>query len=131
MRAPRPIARWRCCRTGWPTASPPRGSGGMGGGKTVLVMMQEVIEFVAVWAAMCKSGGIEVPVNTAYRGDILVHVANDSRAETFILDGRFLERFEAVAERLPYVKRIFVRGGGPCATPLLERRAELVPFELL
>jgi crotonobetaine/carnitine-CoA ligase len=104
---------------------------GVGGGRTVLVMMQDVIEFVAVWAAMCKSGGIEVPVNTAYRGDILVHVANDSRAETFILDGRFLERFEAVAERLLHVKRIFVRGDKACATPLLEHRAELAPFERL
>ena len=66
---------------------------GIDGGRTVLVMMQDVIEFVAVWAAMCKTGGIEVPVNTAYRGDILVHVANDSRAETFILDGRFLEQW--------------------------------------
>src|SRR5260221_1875349 len=104
---------------------------GIGGGKTVLVMMQDVIEFVAVWAAMCKSGGIEVPVNTAYRGDILVHVANDSRAETFILDGRFLERFEAVAELLPYVKRIFVRGVRPGATPPLGAPPQLGSFELL
>src|SRR5437879_6608092 len=103
----------------------------IGSGRTVLVMMQDVIEFVAIWAAMCKSGGIEVPVNTAYRGDILVHVVNDSRAETLILDGRFLERFEVVSERLLHVKRIFVRGDKVCATPLLERRAELVPFERL
>src|SRR5260370_32103433 len=95
---------------------------GIGGGRTVLVMMQDVIVFVAVWAAMCKSGGIEVPVNTAYRGDILVHVANDSRAETLIIDGRFLERFEAVAARLLQVNGIFLPGGGPAAqTPLATR----------
>jgi crotonobetaine/carnitine-CoA ligase len=100
-------------------------------GRTVLVMMPHVIELVAIWAAMCKSVGIEVPVNTAYRGDILVHVANDSRAETLIVDARFLDRFEAVAERLLHVKRIFVHGDGFCATPLLERRADLLPFDLL
>src|SRR5260370_38113071 len=68
---------------------------GIGHGRTVLVMMPDIIAFVAVWAAMCKAGAIEVPVNTAYRGDILVHVANDPRAETLIVDARFLYRFEA------------------------------------
>jgi crotonobetaine/carnitine-CoA ligase len=104
---------------------------GIASGRTVLVMMPDVIELVAIWGALCKTGGIEVPVNTAYRGDILVHVANDSRAETLILDARFIERFEAVAERLLHVKRIFVHGADAGATPLLERRAELLPFELL
>jgi crotonobetaine/carnitine-CoA ligase len=104
---------------------------GIGRGRTVLVMMPDIIAFVAVWAAMCKVGCIEVPVNTAYRGDILVHVANDSRAETLIVDARFLDRFEAVAERLPHVKRIFVHGEGAGVTPLLGRRAELLPFARL
>src|SRR5260221_1885264 len=43
---------------------------GVGGGRTLLVMMQDVIEFVAVWAAMCKTAGIEVPVSNAHPGRI-------------------------------------------------------------
>jgi crotonobetaine/carnitine-CoA ligase len=107
------------------------GAEGIRRGQTVLVMMPDIVAFVALWAALCKTGAIEVPLNTAYRGDILVHVANDSRAETCIIDARFLERFEAVAERLPHVKRVFVHGDATAAAPLLERGVELLPFTCL
>src|SRR5260370_14455747 len=74
---------------------------GIGGGRTVLVMMQGVIEFVAVWAALCRSGGIDVPVNTAYRGHVLVRVANDCPAATITLDRCLLELFHAGGEGAP------------------------------
>src|SRR5260370_11702259 len=50
---------------------------GIGGGRTVLGMMQDGIEFVAVWAAMCKNGGPEVPVEPPYRGDIPAPLAHE------------------------------------------------------
>src|SRR5260370_13474626 len=44
---------------------------GIGGGRTVLGMIQDLIEFLAVWAAECQSGGLEAPPNPPYRRPLL------------------------------------------------------------
>src|SRR5260370_7748071 len=46
---------------------------GIGHGRTVLVMMPDIIAFVAVWAPMCKAGPSEVPPNPPYPPHILAH----------------------------------------------------------
>src|SRR5260370_16563868 len=51
---------------------------GIGGGRTVLVMMQDVIQFVAAWAAMCKDCGIGGPVNTPHPGHLPLPFTNPS-----------------------------------------------------
>src|SRR5215470_17036360 len=46
---------------------------GLNAGDTLLVMMRDGVEMIAVWVACAKTGIIDVPVNVAYRGDALVH----------------------------------------------------------
>jgi len=81
---------------------------GIDAGETVLFMMTDSPEFVATWVACSKAGVIEVPVNVAYRGDILEHVINDSRAQTMVCSRSFLDRINAVSKRLVHLKRCFV-----------------------
>jgi len=81
---------------------------GIESGETVLVMMPNVVEFVLVWLGLAKGGAIQVPVNTAYRGNLLVHVINDSAASTMIVEAQFLDRLAEVADRLEHVKRLIV-----------------------
>jgi crotonobetaine/carnitine-CoA ligase len=88
---------------------------GVGAGTTVLVMLPNVVEFVALWIALAKLGAIEVPVNTAYRGALLAHVINDSGAAMMIVDVGFLERLGEVAGRLPHLERLVVLGEGTSA----------------
>ena len=47
---------------------------GIDRGDTVLVMMPNVVEFILVWLGLGKHGAVQVPVNTAYRGNLLAHV---------------------------------------------------------
>ncbi len=105
---------------------------GIAPGDTVLFMLPDTPDFVATWVACSKAGAVEVPVNTGYRGDILVHVVNDSRARTAVVDAQFLERFEAAADRLEHLERCFVMsapGEEMPATPELARKCELLPYE--
>src|SRR5690606_24280943 len=69
---------------------------GVGKGDTVLVMMADHVDFIALWLALSKIGAVEVPVNTGYRGDILVHVVNDSRAKLMVAGAEFVERLGAI-----------------------------------
>ncbi len=53
---------------------------GLSAGDTLLVMMRDGVEMIALWVACAKTGVIDVPVNVAYRGDPLIHLANDCSA---------------------------------------------------
>lgn len=108
-----------------------RGMAGAGlrTGDRLLVMLPDIVESVAVWLACCKLRVVDVPVNTAYRGDILAHVANDSGAETAIVAGAFLDRVAIVADRLPTLRRCFVLGQHDAPDGI--GSAEVLPFAAL
>ena len=103
-------------------------------GETVLFMLPDVSEYVATWAACSKGGIIEVPVNTAYRGDILVHIVNDSHARCMVCAAEFLDRLDMVADRFERLETVFVFGGAGASapdTPNLAQKCDLRPFETL
>jgi crotonobetaine/carnitine-CoA ligase len=81
---------------------------GLRSGDTLLVMLGDGIEIIATWVACAKAGIIDVPVNTAYRGDVLVHIANDCGARVAVIDHSFAERFEAVAGELRTIGMYYV-----------------------
>lgn len=86
------------------------GNLGIAAGETVLVMLPSIVDFMALWCGLAKLGAIEVPVNTAYRGDIFVHVLNDSGASTMIVHESFVDQLADVAPRLETVERLIVMG---------------------
>ncbi|MEE8246670.1 MAG: AMP-binding protein [Alphaproteobacteria bacterium] len=92
---------------------------GIGAGDTVLAMLPNHADFVTLWLALAKLGAVQVPVNTAYRGAILAHVINDSRARTMIVGAQFLERLAAVAGELRHLQRCVVHAqeGAVAALP--------------
>ena len=69
---------------------------GIAAGETVLVMLPNIVEFITLWCGLAKLGALQVPVNAAYRGDIFVHVVNDSGATTMIVHESFVDRLVEV-----------------------------------
>ncbi len=103
-------------------------------GETLLFMLPDIPDYVATWVACSKAGIVEVPVNTAYRGDILAHVVNGSRARSIVCGAEFLDRFAAVADSLLMLERIFVHSTGPAppsVPPELNTAFTIVPFDHL
>jgi carnitine-CoA ligase len=82
---------------------------GLAQGDTLLSMLPDGLDLVLTWLACAKLGVVEVPVNTAYRGDILAHVIKDSRARTMVVGSRFLERLQALGPDIGDLERCFVR----------------------
>jgi crotonobetaine/carnitine-CoA ligase len=89
---------------------------GVARGDTVLLMLNNCIEFIALWCALTKLGAIEVPVNCHYKGTLLRHVLNDSGAAVMITDAEFLPRLDAVASELNTLATVVVRGSAQAAT---------------
>ena len=110
---------------------------GVGHQDTVLVMLPDTIDFVRVWWGLSKRGAIEVPVNLAYRGRILTHICNDSKAGTIIVDRKFLDRLEDIADDLEHLERCVIYSEDPAQRenlalpPKLGARCSALPFASL
>ncbi len=82
---------------------------GLEKGARVAVMMKSAPEYIDMWFAIAKAGAVEVPLNTAYKGEILTHMLNNSGATMMVLDAEFLPAAAAVAARCPALEHFIVR----------------------
>ena len=79
-------------------------------GQRCAVMMQNSPAHVFVWFATAKLGVIEVPINTAYRGDILTHIVTSARVTAMVLDAEFVPVVARIADRCPGLGTFIVAG---------------------
>ena len=86
---------------------------GVGRGDRVALMLPNGVEFLDVMFASARLGAVEVPVNTAYKGQLLEYVLADSGAVAVVVHGRWLERLAAVLAAAPAVSTVLVVGDQP------------------
>jgi crotonobetaine/carnitine-CoA ligase len=82
---------------------------GVGHGDRVATLLENGPEQVISFFAALKLGAIQVPINTAYKGDFLRHVLADSGAKVLVVQGDFASRVGAMAE-LPELGSVVVVG---------------------
>ncbi|MCB2188253.1 MAG: AMP-binding protein [Deltaproteobacteria bacterium] len=98
---------------------------GIAKGDRVAVIMGNRPEFLFLWFGIAKAGGVEVPVNTAHRGDLLIYMLAQSGSKLLVVEECFLERVAPVLYRLPELQTVVVLGPAtaPAQTPALDRPA--------
>jgi crotonobetaine/carnitine-CoA ligase len=98
-----------------------------GSGAPVGLMLDDHLDHVRALTGLCLAGGLQVPVNTAYRGDLLAHVLADAGVETLVVEARYLARLSELRDRLSSLRRLVVRGGGA----EVPTGVDTVPFDAL
>ena len=58
----------------------------------VLVMMDTAVDAVCAWIGLAWLPAVEVPVNTAYRGEMLSYIIEHSGAELAVISQKYLSR---------------------------------------
>jgi crotonobetaine/carnitine-CoA ligase len=86
-------------------------------GQTVVTVLDNNAEAVFIWLAINKLGAISVPVNTAYKGEFLRHQVSDAGSALVLAESEYLDRFGAIADKLPEVTTYFYRGEAPRTPP--------------
>ena len=79
-------------------------------GDKVALMLPNSIEFLSSMFALAKLGAISVPINTAYKADLLIHVLNSSDACMLAVDVQWIDRIVQVQHQIPKIKKIVVKG---------------------
>ena len=83
---------------------------GVSRGDHVALMLPNCPEFVPVIFALARLGAVAVPVNTAYRGELLRHVLDSADVTTLLVDAPYVDRLAAVVGSVPKLQRVVVRG---------------------
>jgi len=79
-------------------------------GDRVATLIENSIEAVYAWWGIILSGGIAVPINTAYKGEYLRHQIADSGSRVVVVASEFLERLEVVAPSVESLQHVVVIG---------------------
>src|SRR5690349_18297310 len=71
---------------------------GVGRGDRIATLLENGAEQVVSFFAALKLGAIQVPINTAYKGEFLRHVLVDSGANVIVVQGDFASRVSLVVD---------------------------------
>ena len=81
-------------------------------GDKVAVMLHNCPDYLYIWFGIAKAGAIMVPINIAWKGELLEYIINHSDTETIVIEESLFPQIEEVLGNTPKIRRIFVRGGG-------------------
>ena len=97
---------------------------GLEKGECVSTLMPNSIDQVALWFGILRAGGVQSPINLAYRGDFLSWVINLPQSRFLVISDDLLDRLDHVADELPVLEHVFVWASGALHGPNPK-----VPFE--
>ena len=99
---------------------------GLRRGSRVAVMLANRPEFLAAWLGVARAGLVEVPVNTAYKGDLLAYLLDNAQCEALVLEAQWGERLAAVAGQLHHLRSVVLVDGDPAELSLDSARLPVV-----
>jgi crotonobetaine/carnitine-CoA ligase len=76
----------------------------------VASMMKNHPDFLFTWFGLSKLGGVEMPINNAYKGELLKHIINNSESKILVIDGDMMDRLILIKDELPKLERIICHG---------------------
>jgi crotonobetaine/carnitine-CoA ligase len=79
-------------------------------GDRVATLIENSPEAMLAWWGAVRGNTVAVPINTAYKGDYLVHQLVDSGARVMVVEASLAERLAEVADRVPALEHIVVIG---------------------
>jgi carnitine-CoA ligase len=83
---------------------------GLEPGERVVTILDNNVDAVVAWFAINMLGAINVPINTAYKGEFLRHQISDAGAKIIIAEADYAERVTMVSAQLPEAQHLLVRG---------------------
>ncbi|TAJ72765.1 MAG: ATP-dependent acyl-CoA ligase [Phenylobacterium sp.] len=80
-------------------------------GEHVVTMQHNTLESLLGWLGLAWLGAVEAPINSDYRGPLLAHALNLTRAPTMLVLDRFADRVAEVSGDLQHLRTLIVLDG--------------------
>jgi crotonobetaine/carnitine-CoA ligase len=79
-------------------------------GDHVAILLENSLDFYRAWFGVNQLGAVEVPINTAYRGDGLAYILEHSQARYLVVEDALVDRVLEIAGELSELRHLIVRG---------------------
>lgn len=86
-------------------------------GEAVAALLDNHVDTAHLYFGLGLVGMIQTPVNSAFKGIFLSHILNDSRASVLVIESAYCERLLEIADEVPHLKTVIVRGPMPAKPP--------------
>lgn len=81
---------------------------GLKKGDKVCLMLENSLEHLYCWFGLGKIGAVDVPINMAYKGQILEYIINNSEAKVLIVDRNYLDRIRFLEKGLKKIRQVII-----------------------
>lgn len=81
---------------------------GLGKGDKAAILLANRPEFLFIWFGLSKIGALEVPLNTAHKGELLSYMLAGSDCRTVFVEKEFVPTLNEVLEGLPKIEHVVV-----------------------
>ncbi|MFX1389910.1 MAG: AMP-binding protein [Promethearchaeota archaeon] len=75
----------------------------------ISLMFPNCPESLFCWFGIAKAGGVFVPISYLFNEELLEFILKNSDTEILIIDYKYYANFNKIREKLPKIKKIFVR----------------------
>jgi crotonobetaine/carnitine-CoA ligase len=82
-------------------------------GECVATLMPNTVDAYYAWLGLTWLQAVEVPINTDYQGEWLIHAINTAHARIIVTSRRFLQSLALVADQLKYVGIVVIYDAQP------------------
>jgi len=83
----------------------------------VLVMLDQHADTVITWLGANLASVAFVPINTAYKGEMLHYIIEHSRARVLVIEGRWCDRLADLGAQFECLTTVYVRGAENAPVP--------------
>lgn len=104
---------------------------GVARGGRVCLMLPNGLPFLVAWFGIARLGAVSVPINTAYRGDLLRELFNNSEASLVVAGEEYLDRIAFVQEGLGHLKHAVIVSAEARSQVPAPLHLDTSPFESL
>lgn len=77
-------------------------------GDKVAIMLPNCSEYLYLWFGIAKMGGVMVPLNVAWKGELLEYILNHSDTETIVVTGSLFPQIQVLLKKIPRIRQIFI-----------------------
>ncbi|HEY0938904.1 MAG TPA: ATP-dependent acyl-CoA ligase [Steroidobacter sp.] len=86
---------------------------GVRNGDRVALMMANRPEYLFAWFGCSMLGAVEVPVNTAHKGDFLAYVLDQAKCRAIVAQAAFWPQLSPLIEQLTNLEQAIILDGAP------------------
>lgn len=104
---------------------------GLGKGDKLATLLPNCLEEVYLWFGAAKAGIIEVPINTANKGDFLSHIINTSDSKILVIDCQLIDRLKFIENDLPKLEKVVVWSKPPVSEEIPKLKFDVVDYQEL